>query len=81
MKWRDFSDFFIMFMHHMIGKCNFPLSYILRDNEDGDGLHSDDFDIDKAYEEAVAPFSGPFFDLDNSAVFDSLKSYLLGGSH
>jgi hypothetical protein len=34
-----------------------------------------------AYEEAIEPFSGPHFDMDNNAVFNLLKSYILGGPH
>jgi len=80
-KWRDFSKSFLTYMQRTIGRCDFPLSYILRENEDGQGLDIADFDSIVTYEEAIVPFSGPDFDLDNNAVFDSLKSYVLGGPH
>ncbi len=68
-------------MHHMVGQCHFPLSYILQENEDDNGISPDDYETIDAYEEAVAPFLGPYFELDNNAIFDSLKSYALGGPH
>jgi hypothetical protein len=80
-KWRDFSKFFTTFMQHMKGQCYFSLSYILRDNKTDEEINIADYETDDAYKEAIVPFSGPHFDLDNSIVFDSLKSYALGGPH
>jgi hypothetical protein len=68
-------------MQRTKGQCDFPLSYILRENETDENIDPEDYDTQDAYEEAIVPFSGMFFDSDNNAVFDSLKSFLLGGPH
>jgi hypothetical protein len=31
-KWREFSEAFITFMQHTKGQCDFPLSYVLRED-------------------------------------------------
>jgi hypothetical protein len=80
-KWRDFSEAFTTFMQCTKGQCDFPLSYILRENEDDTDIIPDDFDTITTYEESIVPFSGIHFEMDNNAVFDSLKSHLLGGPH
>lgn len=78
-KWREFSEAFITFMQHTKGQCDFPLSYVLRE----DAIDNDENEIEhatqEAYEEAIVPLQGHYFDLDNNAVFDSLKSRLLNG--
>jgi hypothetical protein len=80
-KWREFSEAFITFMQHTKGQCDFPLSYVLRDDyEDDLGENNDiEYETQEAYEEAIVPLQGHYFDLDNHAVFDSLKSRLLNG--
>ena len=78
-KWRDFSESFMTYMQRMKGQADFSLAYILRDNEDETDIVPDDYDTQEAYEEAIVPFQGIQYDLDNNAVFDALKSYLLGG--
>jgi hypothetical protein len=80
-KWRDFSEAFMTYMQNMKGQCDFSLAYILRDNDDNKDIVPQDYDTIGAFEEAIIPFSGPFYELDNNAVFDSLKSYILGGPH
>jgi len=80
-KWRDFCDSFVTFMQRMKGQCDFPLSYVLRENEDHTGINMEDYETIDAYEEAIVPFSGMHYDADNNAVYDSLKSFLLGGPH
>jgi len=82
-KWRDFSEAFTTFLQQMKGQANFSLAYVIRDLDDADTINIDpaDFDTIDAYEEAIVPFSGPQFDQDNNVVFDSLKSYVLGGPH
>jgi len=79
MKWRDFSEAFLTYMQRMKGQADFSLAYILRANEDHTNIDYDDYDTIEAYEEAIVPFSGLQYDLDNNAVFDALKSYVLGG--
>jgi len=68
-------------MQNSKGQCDFSLSYILREHEDPGDVDPEDFLTSEAYEEAIVPFSGIHFDIDNNAVFDSLKSFVLGGSH
>jgi len=41
-KWCDFSEAFTTFMQRTKGQCDFPLSYILRDNENREDLSPDD---------------------------------------
>jgi len=79
MKWRDFSEAFLTYMQRMKGQADFSLAYILRANEDHTNIDYDDYDTIEAYEEAIVPFSGLQYNLDNNAVFDALKSYVLGG--
>jgi hypothetical protein len=80
-KWREFSKSFITFMQHSKGQCDFPLSYVLRENdepyepEDND----DTYETQEALEEAMIPLTGAYYDMDNHSVFDSLKSRLLNG--
>jgi hypothetical protein len=78
-KWREFSEAFITFMLHTKGQCDFPLSCILRDHDVPDDAENMDFESQEEYEEAVVPLHGHYFDRDNHAVFDSLKSCLLNG--
>jgi hypothetical protein len=80
-KWRDFSEAFFTFMQNSKGQCDFPLSYILREHDDPDDIDPRDYATIEAYEEAIVPFSGAHYDVDNCMVFDSLKSYVLGGPH
>jgi hypothetical protein len=77
-KWKDFREAFLTFMSHTKGQCDFPLSYVLREHE---VLINEDeeFDTQEDFEEAVVPLQGSYFDEDNHAVFDSLKSRLLNG--
>jgi hypothetical protein len=80
-KWRDFSEAFITFMQNSKGQCDFSLSYILRENEDPDDIDPQDFTTLDAYEEATVPFSGAHYDIDKNAVFDAIKSFVVGGPH
>jgi hypothetical protein len=59
----------------------FHLSYTLHENAFGDDIVPDDHDSIDTYKEAIVPFSGPSSEIDNNLVFDSLKSYVLGGPH
>jgi hypothetical protein len=68
-------------MQNSKGQCDFSLSYILREHEDPGDVDPEDFLTSEAYEEAIVPFSGIHFDIDNNAVFDSLKSFVLGELH
>jgi hypothetical protein len=68
-------------MQRTKGQSDFPLSYILRENNGGTHLVPEDFDTIDAYEKAIVPFSGPHYEIDNNSVFDALKSYILGGPH
>ena len=75
-KWKDFREAFLTFMSHTKGQCDFPLSYVLREHEvlvDDDG----EFDTQEALEEAMVPLLSSYYDEDNHAVFDSLKTRLL----
>ncbi len=77
-KWRDFREAFVTFMSHTKGHCDFPLSYVLREQEvllDEDQV----FETEEALDEAMVPLRGPYFEEDNRAVFDALKSRLLSG--
>lgn len=80
-KWHVFIESFIMFMQRIKGQCDFSLSYILRDNDYGEDILRENYETDDAYKEAIVPFSGAHFKLDNNSVFESLKSYVLGGPH
>ncbi len=80
-KWRDFSEGFITYMQRMKGQCDFSLAYILHNNDYDDYTDPEDFNTIEAFEEAIEPFSGPFYKWDNSTVFDLLKSYVLGCPH
>jgi hypothetical protein len=82
-KWRDFSEAFTTFLQQMKGQADFSLAYVIRSNDDEDNydIQPDNYDTVEAYEEAIVPFSGTQFDQDNNIVFDSLKSYVLGGPH
>ncbi len=51
------------------------------DDADTINVNPEDYDTIDAYKEAIVPLSGPQFDQDNNVVFDSLKSYVLGGPH
>jgi hypothetical protein len=66
-------------MQHTKGQCDFSLSYVLREHEfinEDDGM---EYETREAYEEAVVPLQGHYYDIDNHTVFDSLKSRLLNG--
>jgi hypothetical protein len=78
---RDFSEAFFTFMQNSKGQCDFPLSYILREHDDPDEVDPGNYATIEAYEEAIVPFSGAHYDVDDCMVFDSLKSYILGGPH
>jgi len=80
-KWRDFSKAFFTFMQNSKGQCDYPLSYIFREHDDPDDIDPRDYATVEAYEEAIVPFSGAHYYVDNCMVFDSLKSYVLGGPH
>jgi len=77
-KWRDFCEAFVTFMSHTKGQCDFPLSYVLRDTEDPPE-DDEEFATQEELEEAMVPLVGAYYDEDNHAVFDSLKSRLLNG--
>jgi hypothetical protein len=72
-KWRDFSEAFLTYMQRMKGQADFSLAYILRANEDHTKVDYYDYDTFEAYEEAIVPFSGLQYNLDNNAVFDALN--------
>jgi hypothetical protein len=76
-KWRDFRESFLTFMQCTKGRCDFPLSYILREDEQPPA--DAEFDSQEAFEEAIVPFGGNYFDEDNRIVFDALKSRLING--
>lgn len=81
-KWREFSEAFTTFLQHTKGQCDFSLSYVIRAHDDYLELVGDPEDLFESldeYEEALAPLRGMHYDLDNRAVFDSLKSRLLNG--
>jgi hypothetical protein len=81
-KWREFSEAFTTFLKHTKGQCDFSLSYGIRDNEEADNIEGDPKDLFETldeYEEAIVPLRGRLYDLDNRAVFDSLKSRMLIG--
>ncbi|MFN9980147.1 MAG: hypothetical protein ACK53Y_09550, partial [bacterium] len=81
-KLREFSKAFITFLKHTKGQCDFSLSYIIREHEgeeDIDGDPEDLYETIDEYEEAIVPLRGRYYDMDNRAVFDSLKSRLLNG--
>jgi len=65
-------------MSHTKGQCDFPLSYVLREEEvllDKERV----FESNEALDEALVPLQGPYYDEDNRAVFDALKSQLING--
>jgi hypothetical protein len=65
-------------MSHTKGQCNFPISYVLRENE-GPPDNEDEYETQEELELAMVPLRGAYYDEDNHAVFDSLKSRLLNG--
>jgi len=76
-KWREFRESFLTFMKHTKGHADFPLSYVLREQDIAD--NEEVFETQEALEEATIPLQGNAYDKDNNAVFDSLKSRLLNG--
>jgi len=65
-------------MSHTKGQCNFPISYVLRENE-GPPDNENEYETQEELELAMVPLKGAYYDEDNHAVFDSLKSRLLNG--
>jgi len=76
-RWREFRDSFMTYLHGKKGQDNMPLAYVIRDHDDPqpDAAYSDEH----ARTIGTLHLTGAAFALDNGAVFDSLKSYILAG--
>jgi hypothetical protein len=75
MKWHEFHDSFLMYLHGKKGQDIMPLACIIQD-QDNPMLY-----VAYANEHAcmvwTLPLIGDAFISDNGTIYDSLKSYLL----